>query len=506
MMTTRYATHHATHHRHRPNMQVFAASRLRAVLILASCFVLPTTNAFAAWFVDRRVSCMTDLATNEIIMNNGVLPHSASREPSIRLEVSPLGRDDNAEPNSEYVVKFILPDDAKSRMIDVQYVLELVGGSLSEVPPAKFTTAPPGGGIGCEGRRSHGKAGDDAVAIFTINEDAVKGANLEIVAGWATGHESVTLTEKVALVIGQGVASNKAGEYGVVTDDELDDALEDDETEAELEEAFLEEEREDLENEIEEAEEDAVEALEEKRQEMHGDISGINEAEEEVVEVLEDNRKDVNKALNSLKDEIMQRQVEAQKEKMTKHKHTQSERREAQRKHVEHHRRKHDVDMEDRLEEMQRHFEKARDTRKDKLDELMDKKGVLHTSVKKLQNMNKKEHEKARREHIKPLPKAELKVDMEELKQKAKEKMHLLSEKLGVNELMNEPHMKKIRGELKKNLRSGGEGEYHGDKGKPLPPEGRHFLVVMFSLFILVGGVRWYLDKRRRAKKGRRTL
>mmetsp|Transcript_13547 Transcript_13547/g.29449 ORF Transcript_13547/g.29449 Transcript_13547/m.29449 type:complete len:525 (-) Transcript_13547:235-1809(-) len=509
IMTT---TSYTTQQRHRP--MPLANLYTLVVVILASCLSLPTANAFAAWFVDRRASCFTDLAVNEIIMNNGVLPHSSSREPGIRLGVSPLGKDDNAAPNSEYVVKFILPEDARARMADVQYVLELVGSDSESDPPAKFTTAPPSGGIGCEGKRSHGKAAgkDDSAAIFTINENAVKGARLEIVAGWATGHESVTLTEKVVLVVGQGVAGNEAGDA-----DADDDALEDDEAEAELEETFIEEEREDLENEIESAEEDAVEALEEKRQQTDGDWSVINEAEEEIVEVLEANREDVNQAMDSLKDEIMSKQAEKQKERKVKHQHNEAQRRDTMLKHREHHERKH-MFVEDKLEEMHRRFEKVGGARTDKLDKLMDMKGTLKDSVKKLQKMDKKEHEKAKREHIKPLPKAELTVDMEELKQKAKEKLHILSDqskeklhmlsdKLGVNELMNEPHMKKIRSKLKEGRIRGGAAAYHGDVGKPLPPEGRHFLVVMFTLFGLVGLMRWLFDRRRRAqKKGRRTL
>ncbi|KAL7531003.1 hypothetical protein ACHAXR_003799 [Thalassiosira sp. AJA248-18] len=440
-------------------------------------------------------------------MNNKVLEHTSSREPGIRLDISPLGDEDTAQPNLEYVVKFVVPSSAS--VSDVQFVLELlVGGeSSSDPPPGKFTTAPPNGGIGCEGRRSHGKVGKDgeSAAIFTINENAVSGTKLEIVAGWATGHEAVTLTEKVALIVGQGVVSSDAaggGDGGAAFDD---DGLQDDEAEAELEEAFIELEREDMEQEIANAEEDAVEALEEKRQETDGSWSEINEVEEEIVESLEENRKDVDQALNLLKDEIMLRQADRQKKKGDDHAHSVKERREAQRYQRFKHERNHDV--EDRLEEMHRRFEKKNDIRKDKLDELMNMKGDLKENVENLQLMDKKEHERARRKHIQPLPKAELKVDMEELKQKAKEKMQLLSDKLGVHELMNEPHMKQIRGKLKGGLIRGGEGTFHGDEGRPLPPEGRHFLIVMFTFFGLVGAVRWYLEKRRKALlKGRRSV
>lgn len=449
---------------------------------------------------------MTDLAANEIVMNNGVLPHSSSRENSIHLEVTTLEKYDTAEPNSEYIVKFVVPDDARGRVADVQYVLDLGADS-----PAKFTTAPSNGGIGCEDKRSHGKSGkDDTGAIITINDDAANGATLEINAGWATGHESVTLVEKVVLIVGQGVARHVviAGSRrlaGDVNDDQLDDALADDEAEAELEEAFLEQEREELEGEIEEAEEDAIEALEEKRQETDGSWNEINQAEEEIVEALEDSRRHVDTALNSLKEEIIINQSQKQKGKMEKHKHNMKERMQAQLKHREHMERRH---VENRLDEMHNRFKKDHAlVQQDKLDKLREMRGALKDNVDKLHGVDKKEHAKARREHIKPLSKPELKVDLEELRKKAKEKMHLLSKNLGVNELMNEPHMKKIRAKLKEGNIRGGEAQYHGDVGEPLPPEGRHFLLVMFGLFGLVGLVRWGLDKRRKAAiKERRSL
>jgi hypothetical protein len=180
--------------------------------------------------------------------------------------------------------------------------------------------------------------------------------------------------------------------------------------------------------------------------------------------------------------------------------HTASQRREAMQRHREHHERK---NIEGRMEEMHRRFEKrGDDVRKDKLDKLMDTKRDIRDNVVKLQKMDENEHNTARRKHIKQLSKGELRVDMEELKRKAKAKMELLSDKLGVNELLSDPRMEKIR----KGLIRGGEGTFHGDEGKPLPPEGRHALYVFFGLFGLVGLIRYIVDLRRKArlKKGHR--
>ena len=256
-------------------------------LLTTACrllFLFPNgADGFAAWFVDRRISCMSDLAPDEIIMNNAVLPHASSREPTVRVEISPLlgrsgGGGDDAGPGSEYVAKFVIPTDARSRITDAQFVMEIRGAttttttggaSSSPVPPAKFTTMPSGGGIGCDGRRAYGKAEDDegsTFAIFTIDADATRGSVLKIVGGWATGHEAVTLTEEVVVFVGRGVVASRE----IDNRDDDDDALADDQAESELEEEFIEEERLYLEAEIESAEEDAIEALEEKREEIIG--------------------------------------------------------------------------------------------------------------------------------------------------------------------------------------------------------------------------------------------
>ena len=408
----------------------------------------------------------------------------------------------------------------KERVQDAQYVLELVNGDTTsgggeegqQDPPAKFTTAPPNGGIGCNGYRTHGKATDDSAAIFTINTDSKVGSKLDIVGGWATGHEAVTLTKKVTLVIGQdGTLLHQMYEQ----EQYIDDFLDDDEAEAELEEAFIEEEREVIENEIEEAEEDAVEALEEKRIETDttdGLGSEINEVEEEIVGVLEVERKDVNEVLNSLEDEIISHQDRKEKEmdaKGQKHLHNRAQRHEAERKHREQHDRKHM--NEDKLEEMYRRFDDKKQhnimdddvniRKKDKLSDLMDIKSVLKENVQRLTKIDTAEHNRARHAHVKHLPKEELMVDMTELKQKAKERISQLSDKLGVHELLADPKVKEIHTKLKRGLirGTGADGKtYNRDVGQPMPPEGRHFLVVIFSLFGLVGIVRYALEQRRK--------
>lgn len=479
---------------------------------------------FAAWFVDRRISCMTNLAVDEIIMNNAVLPYMSSREPSVHLEVSSLTSKEDWGPDSEHVVKFVIPPDVKSRgtLSDVQFVLE-ISGAKSYIP-AKFTSAPTnGGGIGCEGYRSHGKAtvsaktDESAYAIFTITSDATMGAMIKIVGGWAIGHESVTLTESIIMFVGHGIATN---------DENDDDRLIDDQAEVELEEEYIEEERQELVGEIDNAEVDAVEALEEKREEISNQSEGsdiVNIAEEEIVAMLEVEREDVNHALDALKDEIesqKEEQKERNKELQKQHAiHSEKQRQESQRLHRIEHNRKNS--KENKLQELRRRFDKDitassnkdnsnnnsnnhdafAQARRDKLDQVMDLRGALKDSVKKLNLMDKKEHDHAHEEHISPPTKERL----NEMIMKVKQKMHIASEKLGVNELIhnNNNH---AAGSMSERRMGGGDAGYHGDVGKPLHPLARIILQSIFGLVGLCGLVCYYLDKRRKAMKGRRNL
>ena len=507
--------------------------RRRALLssmTTACLFLAPSAEAYASWFVDRRLSCLTDLAPNEIIMNNEVKSHAASREPSIRLEVSPLG-DDRAAPHAEYAVTIVVPAEARARVPDLQFVIDLSSGPGEgpRDPPARFSEEPPGGGIGCDGHRSNGKLGNGSSAgRFTINGDAARGARLEINAGWAIGHEAVTLTEKVVVFVGQGVEGQTRGGGGAgggnehKDDDDHhaddheefddDDALQDDMAEAELEELLLEEEREDLRGDIDAAEEEAVEALEEKRRETgghHGDAD-IDAMEERVVDALEKEGWDANEALDAVRDAIVRKQKQklAQQEHAKQHrgdKVVEAQKKRAAKEKLEAMHRGFlnadaDENTADKLDVMMRRLHKRRDSVK-KVEELRDMKGALKDEFAKLHDMDAQELQKARHRHIKPPPRKEVQRALKELKQRAQQKIkegvHKLSDTLGVNELMNDPRLKEVRGKMQRGLRGEGNGAHHGDVGRPLPPEGRHFLFVMFSLFGLAGMASWCSDQRR---------
>jgi hypothetical protein len=462
-------------------------------------------------------------------MNNKVKHHSESVEPEIHLEVSPSGSD-----GKSFHVSFVVPDG--SSLTDVQYVMELSGGG-DVPPPAKFTAPPSYGGMGCEGKRVYGKAGSaDSPSLVTMNDDIQSGVKLEIRGGWATGHEAVTLTEPKILTVGQEIMDPNA--------DMGDDQYEDDQAEADHEEVVIEEEREEIEEEIETAEKDVIEALEEKRIETDGLETAIDEAEEEVVQVLEESRKDMNKALNLLKDEIIIEKVAKEKEheaRMREMHRTEKEREEIRKQHREEMMKKH-LTTEEQMKRMEHHFKDPHDPRRERLDHFMQMRDKLKGNEDKLRAVDREEHERARQEHLNSPPKEKVDADMQEIKQKVKERMaeqrrqaHARGEKemqaermkekakfhemhkrmeedmhnmqrSGVHEMMNQRDVKlvvdKLKGHLKNGLVRGGAAAYHRDEGVPLPPKARNILIGMFIMSGSVGLVRWYFDKRRRAKKG----
>jgi HD-GYP domain-containing protein (c-di-GMP phosphodiesterase class II) len=166
-------------------------------------------------------------------------------------------------------VSFILPPH--SSLSDLQYVLELSSNS-----PAKFASPPSKGSIGCNDSHVFGKPGDGP-AVLRIDDEKV---------------------EPLIMSVGEEDSHND--------DNGGDDAYEDDQAEADHEEQLVEEERQIVDSEIEKVEKDVIEALEEKRLEIpDNEQSDINAAKEEVFQALEDKRKDINRALNSIKDEII---------------------------------------------------------------------------------------------------------------------------------------------------------------------------------------------------------
>lgn len=490
---------------------------LTTLLVLIA---LPSIHSFASFFVDRRTSCFTSLLEDEVIMNHPVVDHTHSQH-DVYIELYPSHVD------GEYSVEFVVPDTLK----DVQYVLE-----LSQESSATFTNPPKHGGIGCEDKRVYGKPSDGS-AELKIHAGEGDG-RIELRGGWATGHEAVTLVEPIIMTPG--------GMHGADDDsvDDAHDAYEDDQAEAEHEEQVLEEERAVLDSEIEEAERDAIEALEGKRLENAEKSRDINEAEEEVVEVLEETRKEMDKALNSLKDEIIIDKAENSKmheAKMAEMHRTEAEREAIRKAHAEELARKH-LGVEQEMQHMEKHFKDKDDSLRKKMEHFKKLRERFKGNTAMLEELDRVEKDKRNEEHFRDIPKEEVDVDMEQIKQtvhkhmmdqhhanvekiqkdnqdnkqKAKDQFHEMHDRVekeqnnvqrsGVHEMVGNRDVKltvdRLRGHLKKGIPRGGEAAHHGDSGQPLPSNARNVLLGLFGLVGMFGLVQLLLDKRRRMNKG----
>jgi hypothetical protein len=384
-----------------------------------------------------------------------------------------------------------------------------------------------------------GKPGDDP-ALLRIDDE--KSGRIEIRGGWATGHEAVTLVEPLIMTVGE----ERHQDSHRNDDTEGDDAYEDDQAEADHEEQLIEEERQIVDSEIEKVEKDVIEALEEKRLEIpDNEPSDINAAEEEVFQVLEDQRKDMNKALNSIKDEIIiekaahVKQHEAQMREMHR---TDKERREMRRIHAEEMAKKH-RGAEEQMDRITKHLD-PRDPRRQRFEHFQTMRENFRDNQDVIAAIDKAEHDHAQQN----IPQQQLDMDLENVKrtvhehmmeqhrqqldqiqrdnapniEREKQKFHEVHDKMqkdmynmqrsGVHETIRnrdvkiltdkvKTHAHKLQGHLQKGLPRGGEA-YHGEVGRPLSSEARNGLLGLFAVVGAVGLVRWGLDKRRRGRKG----
>lgn len=131
-----------------------------------------------------------ELDTTEIIMNNEVKPPEESDFPRMHLAV--VEGDNHIESpyhysSDELTIAFVNPYTKKEFQDDLQFVIEVDG-------PAEFVG---GGAVGCENRRVSARMYDASHDVqLKIND---KTAKLRLWAGWATGQESVRLTENLML-------------------------------------------------------------------------------------------------------------------------------------------------------------------------------------------------------------------------------------------------------------------------------------------------------------------
>jgi len=153
-------------------------SKTYALLLLSiQLLVLPTlTKSYASWLVTQEIACYRDFKPGEVIMNNQIIDASNSKYPNIRLQVSnDKSESIDYEPGQEFTLTISVPYDG---VHDLQYVVETdEGGKMI------------GTGSGCEGRRASARNGESVRLSLSGTTDTVK-----VWAGWATGHEAVTLT------------------------------------------------------------------------------------------------------------------------------------------------------------------------------------------------------------------------------------------------------------------------------------------------------------------------
>jgi hypothetical protein len=150
------------------------------ILLFLSVWFVPAAG-FAAW-----LKCYVELDTDEIIMNYDVLPPEQAKVPGVEIMGRESGTDEwireslTFEKEQSFQLRLHVPDDS---LQNVQYVMEVSAG-------ARFVPANM-----CEGRRTHAARHDTPVTL------QVDGNSDEVVvwAGWATGHEAVSLTPKLIL-------------------------------------------------------------------------------------------------------------------------------------------------------------------------------------------------------------------------------------------------------------------------------------------------------------------
>ena len=195
-------------------------------------------DAFASNLVVTTIGCMTDLSTDEIIMNNEVKLPEESDYPKMHLVV--LDDDDNhvespykyhssslsdsSSSPTELKLAFVNPykDTDEGRDLgDIQFVMEIgvvggsnEGGGEEEESPSSPASFIDGGAIGCDGNKrvSASLRDYDGHVKLRINDPT---SNIRVWAGWATGQESVRLVPDLILepaFSDGGGATQKEGE------------------------------------------------------------------------------------------------------------------------------------------------------------------------------------------------------------------------------------------------------------------------------------------------------
>jgi hypothetical protein len=169
-----------------------------ATLILLQQLGSVEVEGFAAW-----LKCYVDLQDDsEVIMNNHIVM-SEHAEHIVTIKVRPEG-DTRMDAWADQLVyqtgvtttiqaKLEVPVALQQRR-QVQYVMEVVSGNATFLSP-----------VMCGGKRAHATHYRDTVLL------RIEGTSdhVELVAGFATGHEAVTLTKTLKLTSSSSTESDE---------------------------------------------------------------------------------------------------------------------------------------------------------------------------------------------------------------------------------------------------------------------------------------------------------
>jgi hypothetical protein len=154
-------------------------------LLLFLC-LLRRTNGFASYLLGR-TGCRTELATDEVIMNNHV--EEVHPENAMRIVLT----ETNVVAPMTLSLQ-VLPDTATT--LDYEFVIDILYPEEEGTPIAQFQ------GGGCENNKRIASRGKEVV---TLNVE--KAGNFQLVAGWATSHEAVKLTPVLEIVAKGGTGA-----------------------------------------------------------------------------------------------------------------------------------------------------------------------------------------------------------------------------------------------------------------------------------------------------------
>ena len=166
----------------------------------------PVADAFATYLLGN-MGCMTDLSTDEVIMNSQVVSATDSSHPKVHLALASEQPNDEANlrvedstkiyvtppppPNDKVVlIDLRLNTEDYADLKDVQFVVDVESGSEDGESTSSASLI----NGQCDDNKRVAARGHDTVTLKLSTDDAIATEPVRVWAGWATGHEAVRLT------------------------------------------------------------------------------------------------------------------------------------------------------------------------------------------------------------------------------------------------------------------------------------------------------------------------